>query len=94
MLTIVVYGLRFYHGRWMDWEHVCSGEEVDGVLDSAKAKAFDHGRFGQPTHSDFLEGSKYMFDRAYGLRENPADGDTLVYGVCVDGIVIGEGGAL
>jgi len=94
MQIIVVYGLRFQRGKWRDWEHICSVEEVEGVLDSARAKAFDHGRLGQPTHSDYLEGSRYMFNVARGPRDNPADGDTQLYGVCVDGIVIGEWGHL
>ena len=94
MQTIVVYGLRFKQGNWTDWEHTCSIEEINGVLDSAKAKAFDYGRQGRPAYVDFLEGSKYMFNVAYGPRDNPAEGDTMVYGVRVDNMVLGDWRAL
>ena len=94
MQTIVVYGLRFRQGNWTDWEHSCSIEEMDGVLDSAKAKAFDHGRQGRLVYLDFLEGSKYIFNVAYGPRDNPVDGDTMVYGVRVDNMVLGDWRAL
>ncbi len=94
MQTIVVYGLLFKQGNWTNWEHTCSIEEMDGVLDSAKAKAFEHGHQGRLTYADFLEGSKYIFNVAYGPRENPVDGDTMVYGVRVDNMVLGDWRAL
>ena len=94
MQTIVVYGHRFHDGQWSDWEHICSSEEIDGVKDSARAKAFERGGQGQLLYCDYLEGSRYMFNVAYGTREHPEEGDIAVYGVCVNGMVLGEWGAL
>ena len=90
MQTLEVFGLRFERGRWREWEHTCSFEEIEGVLDSAGAKAIDNGRPRQPTHADYLAASRYIFDVAYGPRENPAEGDTCVYGVRVDQMVFGD----
>jgi hypothetical protein len=90
MQTIVAFGLRFQRGKWRCWEHTCSAEEIEGVVDSAMARAADHGRPGQPTYVDHLEGARYIFDVAYGPREEPVEGDTWVYGVRIDRIVIGN----
>lgn len=90
MQIIVVYGLRFERGKWRSWEHTCSKDEIDGVEDSAKAKAADHGRPEKPVYLDFLEGSRYIFDVAFGARENPAEGDVCVYAIRVDQMVIGD----
>jgi hypothetical protein len=90
MQIIVVYGLRFERGKWNSWEYTCSAEEIDGVVDSARAKAADHGRPEKPTYVDYLEGSRYIFDIAYGPREKPVEGDVWVYGVRVDQMVIGN----
>jgi hypothetical protein len=90
MELVIVFGLRSESGDWKPWEHTCTVDEVEAVVDSAKAKAADYGRPGQLTCVDYLEGSRYMFNVAYGPRERPADGDIRVYGVRVDRIVIGE----
>jgi hypothetical protein len=88
-MRITIFALRFEGGSWKDWEHDCDKEESEAVVDSASAKAFDNGR-GKPTYADFLEGARYIFDVAFGPRENPQEGDTEVFGVLVDQIVIGR----
>lgn len=89
-MGITIFALRFEGGSWKDWEHICDKEELDAVEDSASATAFDNGRPGKPTYVDFLEGARYIFDVAFGPRENPHEGDTEVFGVLVDRIVIGQ----
>jgi len=90
MQIIVVYGLRFERGKWQNWEHTCSTNDLDGVVDSAKARAADHGRLANPVYMDFLEGARYVFEVAYGSREDPREGDLCVYAVRIDQMVIGD----
>jgi hypothetical protein len=90
MELLIVIGARSESGVWHAWEHTCTPDEVEAVVDSAKAKAQDYGRPGQLTYVDHLEDARYMFNVAYGPSESPADGDIRVYGVRVDRIVIGE----
>lgn len=87
-MRIIVLAERFEAGVWKDWEHTCGEEEVDAVIDSANAKARDQLQ-SKPSCIDYLKGAAYVFDVAYGSRENPRDGDTQVYGVIVDEVVIG-----
>ena len=89
MQIIVIYGIRFESGEWKAWDHICSLEEIEGVLDSARTKAKDHGRIGQPTYIDYLEGARDLFDVAFGSAPTPAAGDTWVCGVRVDNMLIG-----
>lgn len=89
-MRITIFALRFEGGFWKDWENNCDEEEIEAVADSASAKAFDNGRPGKPTYVDFLEGARYIFDVAFGPRETPQEGDTEVFGVLVDRIVIGR----
>lgn len=88
-MRIIVLAERFEAGVWKDWEHTCGEEEVDAVIDSANAKARDQLQ-SKPSYIDYLKGAAYLFDVAYGSRENPRDGDTQVYGVIVDEVVIGN----
>jgi len=80
--------MRFEDGVWKDWEHACTYAETEAVIDSANAKAFDHGRNREPVFVDYLEGARYIFDVAYGTMKAPRDGDTKVYGVLVDDMII------
>ena len=54
-MLITILANRFEDGVWKDWEHSCNAEEAEGVIDSANAKAFDHGRIGRPVLIDYLE---------------------------------------
>lgn len=86
----MVYGRRFQSGQWRIWEHTCTSEEFEAVLDSAAASAADHRRVGQPTHADYFRGARYVFDVAFGAREAPAEGDIWTYGIRIDQILFGD----
>ena len=43
----------------------------------------------RPSHKDFLDGARKMFDVAHGTPASPRDGDMQVYCLCVDQTVIG-----
>jgi len=43
---------------------------------------------GTPTYADYLEGARYIFNVAFGPLASPGEGDTNVYGVLVDNVVI------
>jgi hypothetical protein len=87
-MKIIVLAERFEEGAWKDWEHTCDEEEVDGVIDSANAKAADRMQ-SQPSYIDYLTGAAYIFNVAFGSREDPKDGDTRVYGAIVNEMLIG-----
>ena len=87
-MKIIVLAERFEVGAWKDWEHTCDEEEVEAVIDSANAKAADRTH-PRPSYIDYLKGAAYVFDVAFGSREDPKDGDTRVYGAIVDEVLIG-----
>ena len=87
-MQITIFATRFEVGVWKDWEHVCSSAETEAVIDSANAEAIEHGRIREPELIDYLEGARYIFDVAFGTKNNPLDGDTKVYGVLVGSMVI------
>ena len=87
-MKIIVLAERFEKGAWRDWEHTCDEKEVEAVIDSASAKAADR-MHSQPSYIDYLTGAAYIFDVAFGPGEDPADGDTRVYGAIVDQMLIG-----
>jgi hypothetical protein len=89
-MLITIFAIRFEGGVWTDWEHLCEGEELEAVFDSAKAKAVDHGRPGNPLYSDYLEGAKYIFNVAFGSAESPREGDTDVYAILVGEMILGN----
>ena len=87
-MRIIVFAERFEDGAWRHWQHLCTEEEVEAVVDSANAKAADRLQ-SQPSHLDYLTGAAYIFNVAFGPKENPKNGDTRVYGTVVDDIPIG-----
>jgi hypothetical protein len=87
-MKIVVLAERFENGAWGEWQHACDKEEVESVIDSANATAADRMQ-SQPSYIDYLTGAAYIFNVAYGSREEPREGDTRVYGAIVDEILIG-----
>ena len=89
-MLITIFATRFEGGVWKDWEHACTFAETEAVIDSANAKALEHGRTREPVFIDYLEGARCIFDAAFGTKSSPRDGDTKVYGVLVGGIVIAE----
>lgn len=89
MQILVIYGIRFEQGEWRLWEHNCGYDEIVAVLDSAIART-NQDQSGQPTYMDYFEGSRYIFDVAYGSREQPVEGDTRVYGVRADRMLVGD----
>ena len=87
-MEIAVLAIRFVDGSWKEYQHFCSREEVDAVLNSAAAKAFEKFRYSAPQYADYLAGAGYVFNVKRGADDRPAEGDTLVYGVQVDGNVV------
>jgi hypothetical protein len=88
-MEIIVFAKVFRNGFWINWEHRCTEQEAGGVIDSAEAKAAERQHSGPPLPIDYLGGVHYMFDIACGTPEIPRDGDTVVFGVSVDNLVIG-----
>ena len=77
-MRITVFARRFEGTGWKRWEHICNEEDAAAVLDSARAKAFARSFTTVLTDGDYLEGARYIFDRAYGTPEKPAEGDVRV----------------
>ena len=88
-MQLTVFAFRYTKGVWKYYEHYCDEGEMDAVIDSAKAKAFEHLRPNAPYYVDFLAGARYIFNVAYGPSEDPAEGDLRVFAVKVDGVVVG-----
>jgi len=88
-MEIVVFAEQFRNGRWDVWEHTCSPKEVQAVVSSALARANDRSLNAKPTHDDFLESARSLFEVAHSPVKRPDEGDTRVYCVCVDQLVIG-----
>jgi hypothetical protein len=93
-MRIVVYALRYEGSVWNDWEHECNENEARSVVDSANAKAFERAFTTIPIHIDILAGTRYIFERARGTLDNPAEGDTQVYGVNADGMILAQSAQL
>jgi hypothetical protein len=93
-MEVIAFAKEFRDGIWSVWEHICDDEELEGVQDSARAKAGDRIPFGTPSPADYLAGVRYIFDVMRGTEESPREGDRKVYGVCVNGILIGVYGEL
>ena len=89
-MQIIVLAQRFEAGTWREWEHICVEDEVEAVVDSARAYAEEQARVSEPLDRDFLRGVSYVFAVAYGERNQPKQGDTRVYAVVVDGVLIGD----
>ena len=87
-MLITIFATRFLGGVWKDWEHICNEQEVDAVVDSAKAYSDDRGPGGSLVFVDYFRGARYIFDVVKGPPESPREGDTRVYGVLVDEVVI------
>ena len=88
-MKIVVFAEQFRNGNWGVWEHTCSSKEAQTVVDSALERAKGRTLNGWPTHKDFLDSARQMFDVTRGTPGSPRDGDTQVYCVCADQVVIG-----
>lgn len=83
-MQISVFAIRYISGQWKEYEHICSPEEVESVIDSAKAKAFEQFRYPNPQYADYLEGARHVFDVVRGLPNAPAEGDIQVVGVLME----------
>ncbi len=88
-MEIVVFAEQFRNGRWDVWEYECNPIEAKAVVDSALARASGRETSAKPIHDDFLESARCLFDVARGTLASPRNGDTRVYCVCVDKLVIG-----
>ncbi len=88
-MKIVVFAEHFKNGNCESWEHRCSSRETKAVMDSAFARARSRSLSGRPTHEDFLDGARQVFNTTRGAAGRPGDGDLQVYCVCLDKAVIG-----
>lgn len=88
-MEIVVFAEQFRNGSWDVWEYECNPVESKALVDSARARANGREVDAKPIHDDFLESARCQFDVNRGTLLNPRNGDTRVYCVCVDKLVIG-----
>ncbi len=88
-MRIIVLAEEFRNGVWDVSEHTCSSKEAQAVVDSALSRAKGHTPNRRPTHKDFLESARHIFNVARGTPNSPRDGDIQVYCICVDQLVIG-----
>jgi len=88
-MEIIVYAEKFINGNWDVWEHTCSPMEVEILVDSVRTRAHNRPSNCKPTHDDFLQSARHIFDIARGVPANPQEGETHVYCVCVGHLVIG-----
>ena len=89
-MQIMIFAVRFERGAWREWKHICDENEAGAVVESGRAIALEHNRPQTPLRIDYLEGARYIFDVARGLRGKPTEGDTHICGVKVDEAVIGQ----
>jgi hypothetical protein len=87
---ITIFASRYQSGIWKDWEHTCDENEIAAVVNSTQAKALDRAFSRTLLYADYLQGARYIFDVARGTTQTPTEGDTRVYGVSVDEMVIGQ----
>lgn len=87
-MEIIVFAKVFSRGTWGYWEHKCTWSEVERVVDSARVKASDRLHLGPPLPIDYLGGVRYIFDVARGTLDKPKDGDSVVYGANLNGLLI------
>lgn len=88
-MEIVVFAEQFRNGSWDVWEYQCNPIEANAIVDSAAARAGGRVTNAKPIHDDYLESARCLFDVARGTPVSPRSGDTRVYCVCVDKLVIG-----
>jgi hypothetical protein len=77
-MEMMVFAIRYEYGAWKEYLHTCTNEEIEAIVDSAMAKAFERFRSGTPDHTDFLAGARYMFNISRGTADRPAEGDIRV----------------
>ena len=90
MQNISILASRYQGGVWKDWEHTCDENEAAAVIDTAYTCAFERAFSRALAYVDYLQGARYIFDVARGSTEMPVEGDTRVYGVSVDEMVMGR----
>lgn len=87
-VKFIVLAERFEKGAWRYWEHECDRDEIRAFEDFAFTNAHNLGIFTAPTAVDYLRGAEYTFNTLSDPRETPIDGDTRVFGVKINRIVI------
>ena len=83
-MQINVFAIRYSDGSWQEYQHLCSPEEANAILASAPGTPDDRFMYRIAPESDFLAGASNVFNVARGQDNNPAEGDTVVFGVQVD----------
>jgi len=88
-MEIVVFAEQYRNGAWDVWEYECNPIEAKALVDAALARANARETPGKPVLDDYLESARCLFDISHGAPAFPRNGDTRVYCVCVDKLVIG-----
>jgi len=88
-MKIVVFAEKFVGGAWHHWKHICNEDDIEAITDSAYVKAMDRVNFGDPSPMDYLMGARYIFNVANGPEDSPKEGDTRVYALLLNQIIIG-----
>jgi len=88
-MEIVVFAEQYRNGSWGVWEYECNPIEARALVDSAATRANAREIDGKPVLDDYLESARCLFDITHGTPALPRNGDTRVYCVCVDKLVIG-----
>lgn len=88
-MEIVVFAEQYRNGDWEVWEYECNPVEAQAIMDSAAARASARETNTKPVLDDFLASARGVFDVTNGSPAYPRNGDTRVYCVCVDKLVIG-----
>ena len=88
-MRIIIFAEQFMNSSWDVWEHACSQNEAQALVDSARTIAKTHTPKGRLAHEDFLQSARQIFDVAHGTPACPRHGDIRVYCICIDQTVIG-----
>lgn len=88
-MKLVILAEKFKAGTWRHWKYICNENDIEAITDSAYVKAMDRANFGDPSPMDYLMGARYIFNVAYGSEDVPKEGDTRVYALLLNQIIIG-----
>lgn len=88
-MEIVVFAEQYRNGSWDVWEYECNLIEARALVDSVAARASARQANPKPVLDDYLESARCLFNINHGTPSFPRNGDTRVYCVCVDKLVIG-----
>ena len=88
-MVIIVFAEQFICGQWAAKKICCNQKQVERVMDYVRVRANTRSSSGKPNHADFLLAARSIFDVKHGSPNEPHDGDSRVYCICIDQLVIG-----